>query len=87
MLKKRYMYFVIAFFIGVIVFISRIHVYYAAGDEHDSNRSILLSGFVPFLSLLILIGGSILITLSYVSWRKYKGNKVNKQVEKRDSNN
>lgn len=30
---------------------------------------------IPLLPALLIVGGFILITLSYVSWRKYKGEK------------
>ncbi|MEI3610775.1 sporulation protein YpjB [Pseudogracilibacillus sp. SO30301A] len=35
--------------------------------------------------MIMLIGGVIMVTLSYVSWRKYRGHKKNEQ--KRDVNN
>ncbi|WP_156855872.1 sporulation protein YpjB [Oceanobacillus sp. AG] len=31
---------------------------------------------IPLLPALLIVGGFILITLSYVSWRKYKGEKI-----------
>lgn len=40
---------------------------------------------VPFLWMVGIVGGSIAITLSYVSWRKYRGEKK-KQTDD-DSNN
>ncbi|WP_042145642.1 sporulation protein YpjB [Paucisalibacillus sp. EB02] len=38
----------------------------------------------PFYWLLIIVGGIIASTLSYVSWRKYKGEKNEKRVEDND---
>jgi len=52
---------------------------YPAFVQGDNESFILLSSIVPFFPLLLLIGGSILLTLSYVSWRKYRGNKLNKK--------
>lgn len=59
---------------------------YASYEKSELKQSFTLTGFVPFMSLLILIGGSIVITLVYVSWRKYRGIKQNKQIKKRNSN-
>ncbi len=33
----------------------------------------------PFIWILLIVGGCIGITLTYVSWRKYKGEKKSKQ--------
>ena len=38
---------------------------------------------IPLLPALLIVGGFILITLSYVSWRKYKGEKA-KAGKKKD---
>lgn len=43
------------------------------------------SSMIPFYWMIMLIGGIIITTLSYVSWRKYKGHK--KITQKRDENN
>lgn len=84
---KKYKFIIVIVIIGIITFISYINVTGAFDEQKNVDNSFLLSGFVPFLSLLVLIGGSILITLSYVSWRKYKASKLNKQIKKRNSNN
>ncbi|NLI67030.1 MAG: hypothetical protein GX374_00085 [Bacilli bacterium] len=52
--------------------------------EHQGN--VLFSSIVPFFSLLLLIGGSIILTLTYVSWRKYKGTEYKKKKGKRNVN-
>ncbi|GEM_PF-4161468 len=37
---------------------------------------------LPLIPAVIIVGGLIIITLTYVSWRKYKGqNKKNKQKD------
>lgn len=87
MRKFKYYFILSAFFIGVIIFLTNKQMYYADTDEIVQEHFVLLSSFVPFFTLLILIGGSILLTLSYVSWRKYKGYKLNKKIKKRNSNN
>lgn len=86
MVKNKEINIVIAFLIGVIMFMPNGNVYYATNGQRKLDQVSLLSGFVPFLSLLILIGGSIIITLFYVSWRKYRGNKLREKIKKENSN-
>ncbi|HAM81169.1 MAG TPA: hypothetical protein DCO80_10190 [Ornithinibacillus sp.] len=38
----------------------------------------------PFYWLILIVGGSIMSTLTYVSWRKYKGEKRAKQDRQND---
>src|SRR5699024_2197885 len=40
---------------------------------------------IPFYWMVVIVGGCIACTLTYVSWRKYKGEEKNKQTNK-DSN-
>ncbi len=54
--------------------------------SNDHQEPLFLSSIVSFLSLVLLIGGSILVTLTYVGWRKFKATKMNKQRKKRNSN-
>lgn len=68
--------------ISVIVFIhlyviqmlnrSGIHLFMNETFELFTNQ-LLLFQYIPFIWPAIIIGGSIIITLIYVSWRKYKG--------------
>lgn len=39
---------------------------------------------LPFYWLLLIVGGSIVCTLSYVSWRKYHGEKKEKRHRDND---
>ncbi|WP_439144714.1 sporulation protein YpjB [Virgibacillus salinus] len=52
------------------------------------NQIILSSNnnaeMIPFYWMLTIVGGCIAVTLTYVSWRKYKGEK--KKQSERDSN-
>jgi len=50
----------------------------------ENTNELYVSSIVPFYWMITLIGGIIMITLTYVSWRKYKGQK---QQKKRDVNN
>lgn len=82
-LKKNIM-FVISLLIGVIFSVFGLiklnHVYANALNEYEENAAL----FVPYYWLILIIGGLILITLSYVSWRKYKG--TIKRRKNRESN-
>lgn len=72
------------FIIGVIIFISsllRLHESSAQVKQQVQSETISL---VPFYWMILLIGGSILMTLSYVSWRKYKADQ--QKAKKRSSN-
>lgn len=42
------------------------------------------AGMIPLYWMIIIVGGCIAFTLSYVSWRKYKGEE--KKQTKKDSN-
>lgn len=86
MLKRNILRIFVAYLIGIIMVLILIDKGYASRIVKENNTSPLLSGFVPFLSLVILIGGSILITLSYVSWRKYKANKIKEKLKDHNSN-
>lgn len=55
----------------------------SAHVRHQVQSEIV--SFVPFYWMILLIGGSILMTLSYVSWKKYKGDR--QKNRKRNSNN
>lgn len=72
-LLKKNVIFLISLLIGVICsvfgFIKLNHVYANVVNEYQDDAALL----VPYYWLILIIGGLILITLSYVSWRKYKG--------------
>ncbi|GIO22637.1 sporulation protein YpjB [Oceanobacillus sp. J11TS1] len=71
--------------IGIIGMLSyRVEVIYAASISTPSiyHNSLVPS---PFILGVIIVGGCIIATLSYVSWKKYKGEKVaNKELRKND---
>ena len=55
------------------------HVYaHTANEQHDATF------LISYYWLILIIGGLILITLTYVSWRKYKG--TIKQKKNRGAN-
>lgn len=70
--KKHIIYFA-SLLIGVILSVFSViklnHTYANARSNLDYD----VSTMVPFYWMILIIGGLILITLSYVSWRKYKG--------------
>lgn len=56
---------------------------------HAAGHSLLIATktnteMAPFYWMVVIVGGCIAITLTYVSWRKYKGEK--KKRIKKDSN-
>ncbi|RLL48220.1 hypothetical protein D8M04_02795 [Oceanobacillus piezotolerans] len=71
----------LASFIGIfIIYLFGIITIHAnsllvTGEEKTSNLT-------PFIWSVLIIGGSIVVVLSYVSWRKYKGQKRKKQRDK-----
>jgi len=42
----------------------------------DVIYGLMMSIEISFFSLILLIGGLIIVTLSYVAWKKYKGQKL-----------
>lgn len=84
-LKATSFLFATCFIIGVILCVlSVIRLNHTYANTSQSNESFAIT-MIPFYWLIMLIGGLILITLSYVSWRKYKGMKA--RQKDRGSNN
>jgi len=59
----------------------------AVGDNPPDTSAISKKDteMIPFYWMVVIVGGCIACTLTYVSWRKYKGEEKNKQTNK-DSN-
>lgn len=52
---------------------------------HFPSWLVMNADLIPLFPALFIVGGVIVITLSYVSWRKYRGEKEKtKAREKRD---
>ncbi|RKQ37647.1 sporulation protein YpjB [Oceanobacillus halophilus] len=70
--------------VGILVFLHLgVHTVDANPvQESDVSKNNL--DWVPFIWAVVIIGGSIGVTLSYVSWRKYKGEqrKLKKKKDK-----
>lgn len=88
MLNNKKFYMSLLLLIGVIMFSPNSSIHFATNGSHplEDKTTSLLSGFIPFLSLLMLIGGSIIVTLLYVGWRKYKGSQSREKIKKHKSN-
>ncbi len=74
-------------FIGIYIFIICtilfIHPMFAhASEKVPQNKS--NSEMIPFYWMIVIVGGCIALTLTYVSWRKYKGEQ--KKRLKKDKN-
>ncbi|MFD1389463.1 sporulation protein YpjB [Oceanobacillus oncorhynchi subsp. oncorhynchi] len=73
-----------------VMTIGFIGIFYYANDVHAASipsGNIYYNSLVPspFILGVIIVGGCIIVTLSYVSWKKYKGEKGgNKPVRKND---
>ncbi|MFD1360547.1 sporulation protein YpjB [Lentibacillus salinarum] len=70
--------------IGLYIFMQLSAPIIASAEKHPAENTANMT-MVPFYWMVGIVGGSIAITLTYVSWRKYKGEKK-KQTED-DSNN
>lgn len=82
MFKNKLVLFVCAFLIGIIfILFSVIKLNYVYATEQLTNDHYTVS-IVPFYWMILIIGGLIIVTLSYVSWRKYKGDKKSRQKRK-----
>lgn len=60
----------------VVCFFKTLHV--AADTEQTIEKK---SGMVPFVWVVAVVGGCIAVTLSYVGWRKYKGEEKSKHKQ------
>lgn len=83
--KQKFIIYLSFFAIGVIIILVsliQINKAYAKIEQHEDY---FVGSAIPFYWMIMLIGGIIIITLSYVSWRKYKGEK--KSSKKRDTIN
>ena|SRR5690625_3802203 len=71
--------------IGIIIILLSLFQINEAYAKVEASDEIYATSIVPFYWMIMLIGGIIIITLSYVGWRKYKGDQ--KKRRKRDTNN
>ncbi|WP_068672018.1 sporulation protein YpjB [Oceanobacillus sp. Castelsardo] len=70
--------------IGIIVFQLGNHTV-EASSIHESIFSINIFEWSPIIWAVVIIAGSIGITLSYVSWKKYKGEKKHSKNERQNN--
>ncbi|PAV29483.1 hypothetical protein CIL05_11495 [Virgibacillus profundi] len=78
----KYKIFIVSLFIGIVLYLQP----GAATASADSNVSKKLifnneNGMISLFWTVAIVGGCIAITLTYVSWRKYKGEQK-KKLEK-----
>ncbi len=84
-IKKKYLIYLITLMIGVILSVLSVVKLNHTYANTINTTEYQVSTMVPFYWMIMLIGGLILITLSYVSWRKYKG--TQKKKKDRRANN
>jgi len=68
-------HFICSLSIGVILILFGLIQINKTYAKVEQQEEMYISSFVPFYWMIMLIGGVIIVTLSYVSWRKYKGQK------------
>lgn len=76
----------------IITTIIGIYIYFQIGPvitnaKQNTQTQLLMTSsnntdMIPFYWMVAIVGGCIAITLTYVSWRKYKGEKKREQIEK-----
>ncbi|HLR79966.1 MAG TPA: sporulation protein YpjB [Bacillota bacterium] len=75
-----------ASFIGIMLIIGTIictHPTFVSASEKIPQKE-ANAEMIPFYWMIIIVGGCIAITLTYVSWRKYRGEQ--KKRLKKDKN-
>lgn len=77
-----------AVLIGIFIFMQVGSIWTEASAINNESVSVHNKGMTPLIWTVIIVGGCITITLSYVSWRKYKaevkgkkGKSKNKSVD------
>ncbi|WP_047980055.1 sporulation protein YpjB [Ornithinibacillus contaminans] len=76
-MKKAFLWIIIGLFCFLLIdVINREVVTANTGQQEKGNDDMF-----PFYWLVIIVGGIIASTLSYVSWRKYKGEQKQKNQE------
>ena len=83
-LSNKLIVFISAFILGVCIILFSIVQLNKTYAIDRFKQEVELSSIVPFYWMILLIGGIIVIALTYVAWRKYRGHKLRK---KRDTNN
>jgi len=84
LLQKKVIIFISAFILGICIILFSIVQLNKTYAIDDLTQEVELSSIVPFYWMILIIGGIIVIALSYVGWRKYRGHKLR---QKRDTNN
>lgn len=84
---KRHMTSILLFIVFVVIVYFSIEIFslhISEAKEVDSETTAHTNNMEPFYWTVGIVGGCIAITLSYVSWRKYKGEE--KKRDKKNSN-
>ncbi|MFD1849519.1 sporulation protein YpjB [Oceanobacillus bengalensis] len=83
MIKKKLQETILIILIGIVI--TQLNV---NAVEASSNLVILTNAtfkWSDFIWPVAIVGGSIVLTLSYVSWRKYKGNQNQRKNSERQN--
>ncbi|MUK87282.1 hypothetical protein GMD78_02550 [Ornithinibacillus sp. L9] len=71
----------ISIIIGIICMVLLFDISSVSAESESTKGS---ADMIPFYWMLFIVGGCIAITLSYVSWRKYKAEKKKDSEEKQN---
>jgi membrane protein implicated in regulation of membrane protease activity len=82
MKRNQFLKTVIFIIIGIILYFIFDLIFGEVVSADDTKKG--NDDLFPFYWLMVIVGGSIASTLSYVSWRKYKGEKKEKQGKLND---
>ncbi|NBJ70506.1 MULTISPECIES: sporulation protein YpjB [Clostridia] len=80
-MNKNRLSFVLTFGVIIGIIIYAIAPKTIQANVHQAAQPVIeqKGQLFPFIWIVLLVGGCIGITLTYVSWRKYRGEKKNKQ--------
>jgi len=73
-----------AVLIGIFIFVQFGSVWIEAGTINNESVSVHNKNMTPLAWTAIIVGGCIVLTLSYVSWQKYKAEVKGKKRGNKD---
>ena|GEM_PF-3289062 len=83
-IQNKVVLFISAFILGICIILFSIVQLNKTYAINELKEEVTFISIVPFYWMILVIGGIIVIALSYVAWRKYRGHKLR---QKRDTNN
>ena len=81
LLRKNQVFLLLSIILPIIIIFADFSILEVSAAVENSNAPKKNFDLVPFIWTVGIVGGCIAITLSYVSWRKYKGEVKNDSKE------